>query len=52
MFNFKVVRGDNFVALSSNTHKLDVNVRNRFADWAKFLKLTVIVKSYNVQGHK
>lgn len=49
---FKIVRGDRFVALSSDTHKLDKNVQNRFVDWAKFLGLTVVVKSYNVQAHK
>lgn len=49
---FKIVRGDRFVALSSDTHKLDKGLRDRFVDWAKFLNLSVIVKSYNVQGHK
>ena len=49
---FKIVRGDLFVALSSDTHKLDKGLRDRFVDWATFLKFNVISKSYNIQAHK
>lgn len=49
---FKIVRGDRFVALSSDTHKLDKRLRDRFVDWAKFFGMAVIAKSFNVQAHK
>lgn len=49
--SFLIVRGDTFVALSSTTHKLDKEVQNRFMEWAKFLGLATIAKSYNIQAY-